>query len=301
MSYALYAAWVCFVLGAALIYLAWRGLGPGETVSLDDVTLYSPRLRLIGRPDRIAREGENLIPEEWKSSKRLSEEHTLQLGTCFLLIEERYGARPLHGFVVLGDGSRRRVENTEELCSEVLRIAERIREHRRNLAREIPVEQPAWKCRRCGQRKNWRCTLAKLVSDTVKPFGVGVLPDHSRHALARRRRLPVMRFRFGRQEWPRRHPTRPSTVRVQGLPQAVRRPDRDRLRRPPPAVADVDRMLVSHGSKSLGIVDRPRVGDRQVRRPRHDHDAPPRDRRPDPAGGTLRRGRMRRSLCDGGT
>lgn len=82
----------------------------GETISLDDVTLYSPRLQLIGRPDRIVREGENLVPEEWKSSKRVSDGHRLQLGTYFPLIEDGYGARPLYGFVVPGVGKARVLE-----------------------------------------------------------------------------------------------------------------------------------------------------------------------------------------------
>ncbi len=62
--------------------------------------------------------------------------------------------RPPHGFVVLGDGSRVRVENTAKLRSTVLAIADQIREHRREIGREIPVRQPAAKCRACGQRPN---------------------------------------------------------------------------------------------------------------------------------------------------
>ena len=114
---------------------------------------------LVGRPDRIVREGESFIPEEWKSSKRVNRGHELQLGTYFLLIEDEYGVRPPHGFVVLGDGRRVRVENTEALRSEVLSIAEKIREHRARIAEEIPVGQPAWKCRACGQRG--ACTQAR--------------------------------------------------------------------------------------------------------------------------------------------
>ena len=131
-----------------------RGLGSGETVALDNVTLYSERLRLVGRPDRIVRDSERFIPEEWKSSKKVSHGHRLQLGAYFLLIEEEYGERPPFGVVVLGDGSRVEIENTEALRSEVLAIAEKIRERRRAIVEEIPVRQPAWKCRMCGQRGN---------------------------------------------------------------------------------------------------------------------------------------------------
>lgn len=147
------------LLGLLLVAMAYRGrrrrgLASGETVALDDVTLFSERLKLVGRPDRIVREGETLIPEEWKSGKRVSDGHRLQLGTYFLLIEEEYCVRPPHGFVVLGDGSRVKVENTEKLRSAVLAVAENIRAARRAIRAEIPVRQPAAKCRVCGQRAN---------------------------------------------------------------------------------------------------------------------------------------------------
>src|SRR3954454_24916482 len=159
MGQLLAVALVLGLVGLLLVVLAKRGrrkegLGSGETVALDDVTLFSERLKLVGRPDRIVREGETLIPEEWKSSKRVSEGHRLQLGTYFLLIEEEYGERPPFGVVVLGDGSRVEVKNTEELRSKVLSIAEQIRAARRALRSEIPVRQPAAKCRACGQRGN---------------------------------------------------------------------------------------------------------------------------------------------------
>ncbi|WP_165074783.1 CRISPR-associated protein Cas4 [Paludisphaera rhizosphaerae] len=147
------------LLGLVVVVIAWarrrvQGFGSGRTVALDDVTLYSKRYGLVGRPDRIVKEGDDVVPEEWKSSRQVSHGHRLQLATYFILIEENYGRRPPYGFVVLGDGSRVRVENTEELCSEVVEIAERIREHRARMAEEIPVQQPAWKCERCGQREN---------------------------------------------------------------------------------------------------------------------------------------------------
>ncbi len=147
------------VLGLLLVALAvrgrWkRGLGSDETVALDDVTLYSERLKLVGRPDRIMRQGELFIPEEWKSSKRVNQGHRLQLGAYFILIEEEYGVRPPFGVVVLGDSSRVEVKNTEGLRSEVLGVAEKIREHRLTIREEIPVRQPAAKCRVCGQRGN---------------------------------------------------------------------------------------------------------------------------------------------------
>lgn len=149
------------LLGLFLVVLSWlgrkaRGLGSGRTVALDNVTLYSESYGLKGRPDRIERASGRLIPEEWKSSKKVSHGHKLQLGTYFILIEEHYGEVPPYGVVVLGDGSRHEVENTQELRSEVLAIAAEIRDRRRVVAEEIEVRQAAWKCRMCGQRANCR-------------------------------------------------------------------------------------------------------------------------------------------------
>lgn len=147
------------VLGLLCLVLALgarrnRGFVAGETVALDNETLVSERLGLIGRPDRIVRRGRHVIPEEWKSAKRLQDSHRLQLGVYLLLVEERYGVRPPHGVVILGDGSRVKVKNTEALRSEVLGIARNIRERRENLREEIRVKPPAWKCRVCGQRSH---------------------------------------------------------------------------------------------------------------------------------------------------
>jgi CRISPR-associated exonuclease Cas4 len=44
-----------------------RGLGDGETVSLDRVVLTSVRLGLTGRPDRLIKTDGSIIVEEWSS------------------------------------------------------------------------------------------------------------------------------------------------------------------------------------------------------------------------------------------
>jgi CRISPR-associated exonuclease Cas4 len=148
------------LVGAVLVWGAvrsrrQRGLGGGETFALDDLVLYSERLKLVGRPDRIERRGDALIPEEWKpSANRVYPGHRLQPAAYFLLIEEEFGVRPPFGVVVIRDGERVGVENTEALRLEVLAVAREIREHRRSIGEEIPVRQPAAKCRACGQRGN---------------------------------------------------------------------------------------------------------------------------------------------------
>jgi CRISPR-associated exonuclease Cas4 len=150
------------LLGALLLVAALRtrkakGFAGGSTVSLDDLTLYSERLKLVGRPDRLVRQGEFVIPEEWKPrAKRVYPSHKLQLGAYLLLVEEHFGVRPPFGVVVLAEGRQVKVPNTDELRAEVLAIAEKIREHKRWLNEEIAVSQPVWKCRVCGQRGNCR-------------------------------------------------------------------------------------------------------------------------------------------------
>lgn len=159
MENLLVAAVVIGLVGLALLFFAVRGrmvrgLGGGETVALDNVTLYSERLKLVGRPDRIVKKGIAYIPEEWKSAKRVRHGHRLQLATYFLLIEEKYGVRPPFGVIVLGDGSRVTVKNTDALRAEVLAVAAQIREQRAVLSEPIEVRPPASKCRSCGQRAN---------------------------------------------------------------------------------------------------------------------------------------------------
>ena len=116
-----------------------RGLGGGKTVSLDRVMLTSHRLGLTGRPDRLIKADGTIIPEEWKSSRQVWPSHRAQLGCYFLLIEEELRIRPTHGFIVLGDGTRHRIENTEELRAWVLELAGQIRATRKAVTVPIVV------------------------------------------------------------------------------------------------------------------------------------------------------------------
>jgi hypothetical protein len=128
------------------------GMGGGHTVSLDGVTLTSYRLGLTNRLDRLIREDGALIPEEWKSARVVRPSHRTQPGVYFLLVEEELRVRPPHGFVVLGDGTRNRIENTEELRAWVLGLVARIRAARAELTRPVPVSPWPGQCRRCGVR-----------------------------------------------------------------------------------------------------------------------------------------------------
>lgn len=148
-----------FLIVAAIgLLLIWRGRGMrtshglthGRTLALDNRTLVSRRLGLAGRPDRIV---EGNVPEEWKGSKRVYDSHRAQVGCYLILIEEKTGIRPTHGFIVLGNGQRIRVENTPELRAWVLEIAEKVRQVKRQPHAPITVNQPPAKCRGCGMRE----------------------------------------------------------------------------------------------------------------------------------------------------
>ena len=82
------------------------------------------------------------------------------MGCYFLLIEEELRIRPTHGFIVLGDGTRQRVENTAELRAWVLELAGQIRAARAAVTQPIPVDpqtgavQGVRDAGHCGQARN---------------------------------------------------------------------------------------------------------------------------------------------------
>ena len=159
------AAVLAVLLGLLLVVVGqWmrrgRGLGEGRTVALDNVRLTSRRLGLTGRPDRLIKADGTIIVEEWKSSRRVWPSHRAQMGCYFPLIGEELRIRPTHGFVVSGDGTRHRIDNTEELRAWVLDLAGQIRAARREVDQPIPVHPKPGQCRSCGQRGN--CGQARL-------------------------------------------------------------------------------------------------------------------------------------------
>jgi CRISPR-associated exonuclease Cas4 len=156
---------LAFLLGLLLVLAGnvlrrRHGLGGGKTVSLDRVTLTSYRLGLTGRPDRLIKSNGTIIVEEWKSPRQLWPHHRAQMGVYFLLVEEALRVRPLHGFVVCGDGTRHRVENTEALRVWVLELAARIRAARADAARPILVSPRPGQCPPCGMREH--CSQARV-------------------------------------------------------------------------------------------------------------------------------------------
>ena len=169
---------VALIFGAMLLSVVVfdarksRGSGPGKPLALDDLVMVSERLKIVGRPDRIVRHGQFLIPEEWKpSARRIYPGHRLQVGAYCLLIEEEFGVRPPHGVVVLAEGKRVEVENSDELRAEVLSVAEKIREHRRNIERG---NSGAGRRRRSAERAASEKTALKLAAENVRTLMHGV-------------------------------------------------------------------------------------------------------------------------------
>jgi CRISPR-associated exonuclease Cas4 len=145
------------VLGLVLVLMGRgmrrrRGLGGGKTVSLDRVTLTSRRLGLTGRPDRLIQTGGTIVIEEWKSARHVRPWHRAQMGVYFALVEERYRVKPSHGFIVCGDGTRHRIDNTDDLRAWVLEMAGQIRAARAAATRPIAVNPVAGQCPPCGMR-----------------------------------------------------------------------------------------------------------------------------------------------------
>ncbi len=137
-----------------------RGLGSGKTVSLDRVTLTSVRVGLTGRPDRLIKTDGTIVVEEWKSGRSVRDSHRAQMGVYFILVEKELGVRPSYGVIVLGDGTRHRIENSDGLRSWVLDLAREIRAKRAVVDQPIAVDPTPGQCRACGMRGH--CGQARL-------------------------------------------------------------------------------------------------------------------------------------------
>ena len=82
----------------------------------------------------------------------IASEHPLWCRSLFFL---RCYRKP-----VLGDGSRHRIDNSEELRAWVLDLARQIQTARAAVERPISVERKPGQCRLCGQRPH--CGQARL-------------------------------------------------------------------------------------------------------------------------------------------
>ena len=149
---------IVIVILLLLVVTLYRAYGSGrerevEILSRDQTNLKSDRLGLSGRPDRLVRlKNGMIIPKEKKSSNRLYDSHRIQVGAYLLLIEDAYAIRPSHGLVELGDGRVERIDNTEQLQTWTINVAEAIRAQRADPLKATPVRANPRQCRSCGVR-----------------------------------------------------------------------------------------------------------------------------------------------------
>lgn len=147
------------LLGCALVVLGevWClryrvGFGLGWTLSADDITLRAPAMGLVGKPDRIILRGGHIIPEERKPQLEVQDSYEAQLGAYFVLIEEHYEKWPPYGFLVLGDGGRRKIPNSKRLRETVEKKIRAIRAARKNLQKSLAGADHPKKCRDCSAK-----------------------------------------------------------------------------------------------------------------------------------------------------
>ena len=82
------------------------------------------------------------------------------MGVYFLLIEDRLGVKPPHGFIVCGDGTRHKIENAAELRDWVIKVADQIRAARARVTQPLRVNPKPGQCRPCGMHGH--CGQARL-------------------------------------------------------------------------------------------------------------------------------------------
>src|SRR3954447_9135329 len=117
--------------------------------------------------------------------------------------------------------------------------------------------------------------------------------------LARRRPLPALRECLGHPPWPGRRPAAPGALPLRGVWRPLRRLERHRPGRPPPAAPALGAVPVPDGPEPLQPADRPGAGPRRLGRAGHDRGAAARAHRQAPAGRPAGRGRDRRGLRRG--
>ncbi|MFN8490233.1 MAG: CRISPR-associated protein Cas4 [Caldilineaceae bacterium] len=167
MPYLLIIILLLILAGTLFLWLARRthqqtGLPVGEVIYSDtgawqkvEEPLLSRRYGLVGKPDYLVQVTENrqavTIPVEVKSRKRppvLYGNHTLQLATYCLLVEEKFKTTPPYGLLHYADATLK-IEFTEQLRYQVLTAAEAIR-RARNAPDVARNHTDPSRCQHCG-------------------------------------------------------------------------------------------------------------------------------------------------------
>jgi CRISPR-associated exonuclease Cas4 len=130
-----------------VIYTDTSGWGPAAQ------PLYDPVLGLVGKPDYLIEDGDQIIPVEVKSSRIDShpyDAHIFQLAAYCLLVQRQMGKRPPYGILHYPNRTYA-IDYTEQLERSTLALIEEIRgkERRKQISRSH--QSPA-RCHRCGYR-----------------------------------------------------------------------------------------------------------------------------------------------------
>jgi CRISPR-associated exonuclease Cas4 len=148
---------------------ATAGLRDGTVIYADTGTwirqqeaLYSPDLRLVGKPDYLVEEaGGMILPVELKSGRagaRPHQGHVLQLAAYCLLVDDLFGRRPAYGILQYRDRAFA-IDYTIELEEEVLDLLVEMRESL--FEGELDRDHNDWgRCARCGLREHCYQRLA---------------------------------------------------------------------------------------------------------------------------------------------
>ncbi|MGP6206979.1 Dna2/Cas4 domain-containing protein [Cuniculiplasma sp. SKW3] len=149
------------IILAVLVYLYISGRKSGPISEIPHGTmiygdllqegkvLVSRKHLLSGKPDKIVRHGNIIIPFEYKSGIAQEEPkhtHVLQMGVYFIILSDLYSDYEIGYGILQYSNKRFQIENTPELRDEVLSKAEVIR---RTMGVPVRNHNRPGRCRNC--------------------------------------------------------------------------------------------------------------------------------------------------------
>jgi len=161
----LFLAFFTLLLSVILFWLARRqqkasGLPAGRVIYADthgwgavEQPLYDADLGLVGKPDYLVEQNQQVIPVEVKSSRISAvpyDAHIFQLAAYCLLVQRQYGKRPAYGILHYPHRTFA-IDYTPELENRLLALLAEMRaqERRPEISRS---HESAARCSRCGFR-----------------------------------------------------------------------------------------------------------------------------------------------------
>lgn len=161
----LYLSIVLILIALLILWQASRqrqslGLPAGRIIYSDtskwgtvEQPLYDAELGLVGRPDYLVEQGEQLIPVEVKSNRVSAapyDAHIYQLAAYCLLVQRHYNKRPAYGILHYPTHTFA-IDFTPQLETSLLELLADMRsqERRKNIPRS---HQSSERCNGCGYR-----------------------------------------------------------------------------------------------------------------------------------------------------